>query len=136
MNEDDLKEQIEKKEEFTEEVENVCLYFKERGIYAAYILSPVAQLHKPLSEIERHLLFRHESFSPGLNLFSQRSEEKLSEILAEKRNFKVIDQSRVFEGIKETVYYDGVHFTPEASRLHAKKLSEELIEIIKEIQGK
>ncbi|MBO4698663.1 hypothetical protein J5690_03515 [bacterium] len=121
---------------FTEEVENVCLYFKERGIYAAYILSPVAQLHKPLSEIERHLLFRHESFSPGLNLFSQRSEEKLSEILAEKRNFKVIDQSRVFEGIKETVYYDGVHFTPEASRLHAKKLSEELIEIIKEIQGK
>ena len=119
---------------FTEKVEETCLYFKERGFYTAYVLSPIAQLNKPLSEIERHLLFRHESFSPGLNLFSQRSEEKISEILAAKRDFKVIDLSRVFEGIKETVYYDGVHFTPEGSRLQAKKLSEELSGIIKEIQ--
>ncbi|MBO7126099.1 SGNH/GDSL hydrolase family protein [bacterium] len=121
---------------FTEKVEDTCLYFEERGVNAAYVLSPVAQLNKPLSEIERHLLFRHESFSNGLNLFTQRCEEKISEILAAKRNFKVIDQSRVFDGIKETVYYDGVHFTPEGSRLHAKKLSEELVAIIKEIQNK
>ena len=119
---------------FTEKVEETCLYFKERGVYAAYVFSPVAQLHKPLTEIERHLLFRHESFSPGLNLFSQRSEEGISEILAQKKNFKVIDQSRIFEGIKETIYYDGVHFTPEGSRLHAKRLSEKLAVIIEEMQ--
>ena len=119
---------------FPEKVENLCNYFKEKGVYAAYVLSPVAQLHKPLTEIERHLLFRHESFSPGLNIFTQHSEEGISEILTKKKNFKVIDQSRVFDGIKETVYYDGVHYTPEGSRLHAKKLSEELAVIIKEMQ--
>ena len=121
---------------FPEKVENLCNYFKERGVYAAYVLSPVAQLNKPLTEIESHLLFRHESFSPGLNLFTQRSEEGIVKALTKKENIKVIDQSRVFEGIKETVYYDGVHFTPEGSRLHAKKLSEELAVIIDEIQGK
>jgi len=121
---------------FPEKVEDLCNYFKERGVYAAYVLSPVAQLNKPLTEIESHLLFRHESFSPGLNLFTQRSEEGIVKALTKKENIKVIDQSRVFEGIKETVYYDGVHFTPEGSRLHAKKLSEELAVIINEIQGK
>lgn len=120
---------------FPEKVEELCNYFNERGVYTAYVLSPVAQLHKPLTEIERHLLFRHESFSPGLNLFTQRCEESISEILAQKKNFKVIDQSRVFEGIKETVYYDGVHYTPDGSRLHAKKLAEELAGIIEEMQN-
>lgn len=119
---------------FPQRVEDICNYFSERGVYAAYVLSPVAQLHKPLTEIERHLLFRHEAFSPGLNLFTQLSEEGISEILTKKKNIKVIDQSRVFEGVKETVYYDGVHYTPEGSKLHAKKLAEELAEIIKEMQ--
>lgn len=121
---------------FTENVGETCSYFRERGIYAAYILSPIAQLHKPLSEIERHLLFRHESFSPGLNLFSRRCAEKIAGILAAQHDFKVIDLSRIFEETKETVFYDGIHFTPAASRLHAKKLSEEIVEIIKEIQDK
>ena len=121
---------------FPEKVEDLCNYFKERRVYAAYVLSPVAQLNKPLTEIESHLLFRHESFSPGLNLFTQRSEEEIVKALTKKENIKVIDQSRVFEGIKETVYYDGVHFTPEGSRLHAKKLSEEIAVIIREMQNK
>ena len=121
---------------FTEKIEEFCNYFNERGVYAAYVLPPVAQVNKPLTEIERHLLFRHESFSPGLNLFTKQCEEKIREILSKKRNFKVIDQSRVFEGIKETVYYDGVHYTPDGSRLHAEKLSEELVVIIKEIRNK
>lgn len=120
---------------FTEKIEEFCNYFNERGVYAAYVLPPVAQVNKPLTEIERHLLFRHESFSPGLNLFTKQCEEKIREILSKKRNFKVIDQSRVFEGIKETVYYDGVHYTPDGSRLHAKKLAEELAGIIEEMQN-
>jgi|GEM_PF-980740 len=132
-------EKIEKSDIFvkklSENVEDVCLYFKERGVYAAYILPPIAQLHKPVSEIEGHLLFRHESFSPGLNLFSQRSWEKISEILAKKRNFKVIDLSMVFEGTKETMFYDGVHFTPAASRIMAHELSGKLAVIIEEIQN-
>ena len=121
---------------FPEKVEELCNYFNDRGVYAAYVISPVAQLNKPLTEIERHLLFRHESFSPGLNLFTQRSEEGIVKALTKNENIRIIDQSRVFEGIKDTVYYDGVHYTPEGSRLHAEKLSEELTVIIKEIQNK
>ena len=120
---------------FHEMVRDTCSYFRERGIFAAYILSPVAQLHKPLTEIERHLLFRHEAFSPGLNLFSRRCGEKIAEILTTQRDFKVIDLSRIFEETKDTVYYDGVHYTPEGSRMYSKKLSEKLVEIIEKMQN-
>ena len=121
---------------FPKKVEDACSYFQEQGIYTAYVLPPIIQVKRPLSEIETHLLFRQESFVPGLNLFARRCEEGLSGVFAEKRNFNVIDQTKIFNGSKETLFYDGMHFTPEGSRMSAEGLSEKLVVIIEEMQNK
>lgn len=116
---------------FSERVENICGYFEENNIRAVFVIPSLVHMKKSLTDIEKHLVFRHESFSPGLNFFSKYCCGKIVEILGKKQNLHFVDQSRVFDGISDTVFYDGVHFTPDGVKFAADKMSEELVKILK-----
>ena len=127
------------KEEFAEKFPETFLgrisdaagYFDKLGILSVFILTPQVQIKKPLSDIEKQILYLNEIAFPGINLFSLKCISGVKNALKTgKYSGNIIDYSEIFNGNPDTVFYDGVHYTPEALRVEADKITEDIAKIL------
>lgn len=127
------------KEEFAEKFPETFLgrisdaagYFDKLGILSVFILTPQVQIKKPLSDIEKQILYLNEIAFPGINLFSLKCISGVKNALKTgKYSGNIIDYSEIFNGNPDTVFYDGIHYTPEALRVEADKITEDIAKIL------
>lgn len=106
-------------------------FFDQKGIVSLFFLQPLIQIKNPLSDNEKLHLYRNEMYSPGINLFAMRCIEGVKKTM-EKGNYgkNIIDHSDIFQGMLDTVFYDGIHYTPTALKIEADNMSEEIIKIL------
>lgn len=106
-------------------------FFDKKGIVSLFFLQPLIQIKRPLSENEKLNLYRNEMYSPGINLFAVRCTEGVKNALKTGDYDKnIIDHSNLFQNYPDTVFYDGIHYTPKALKLEADKMSEDIIKIL------
>lgn len=106
-------------------------FFDQKGIVSLFFLQPLIQVKRPLSSNEELNLYRNEMYSPGINLFALRCIEGVEKEMKTGRYGKnIIDHSKLFQGYFDTVFYDGIHFTPKALKLEADKMSEDIIKTL------
>jgi len=118
-------------ETFLNRISDAAAYFDKLGIKSLFILMPLIQTKKPLSNIEIQTIYMNEAASPGINLFYSKCIEGVKKALKTgKYDTNVIDNSEVFQGIPDTVFYDGIHYTPTALKIEADKMSEDIIKIL------
>ncbi len=106
-------------------------FFDQKGMVSLFFLQPLIQIKNPLSDNEKLHLYRNEMYSPGINLFAMRCIEGVKKTM-EKGNYgkNIIDHSEIFQGMLDTVFYDGIHYTPTALKIEADNMSEEIIKIL------
>ena len=106
-------------------------FFDQKGIVSLFFLQPLIQIKNPLSNNEELHLYRNEMYSPGINLFALRCIEGVKKAM-EKGDYgkNIIDHSDIFQGMLDTVFYDGIHYTPTALKIEADNMSEEIIKIL------
>lgn len=105
-------------------------YFKAWGIPTLFILPPIPQFKNPLSEIEKKILFQREFYTPGINQFTEECYVETIKQVDRQSDVKVANHSRIFNGMEETVFFDGLHMTPKANRMAAEKIAGDLIKIL------
>ena len=105
-------------------------YFKARNIPTLILLSPLAQVKKHLSDIEKEILFRQDLSLPGINLFTRECYREMIKKVMSQHDFAAADHTAIFDDTDETVFFDGLHLTPDAAKTAAVKLSEEIIKIM------
>ncbi|MBO4700114.1 SGNH/GDSL hydrolase family protein [bacterium] len=112
---------------FFERAEKTSEKFKRRGIETVFFFSPLIQMKTPLSNIEQNMLYRNEMIFPGHNNYFLRCAEGIVE-----REYPVVfTQKNIFEGHSGTMFYDGLHFTPEASRIVGGDVAEKIAGLLK-----
>jgi len=118
-------------ETFLNRISDAAAYFDKLGIKSLFILMPLIQTKKPLSNIEIQTIYMNEAASPGINLFYSKCIEGVKKALKTgKYDTNVIDNSEVFQGIPDTVFYDGIHYAPKFLRIEAEHIADELITIL------
>ena len=118
-------------ETFLDRISDAAAYFDKLGIKSLFILTPLIQTKKPLSNIEIQTIYMNEAASPGINLFYSKCIEGVKKALKTgKYDTNVIDNSEVFPGIPDTVFYDGIHYAPKFLRIEAEHIADELITIL------
>ena len=112
-------------------MKDAAVFFDKKGIVALFFLQPLIQLKNPLSDNEKLHLYRNEMYSPGINLFALRCIEGVKKAM-EKGGYgkNIIDHTDIFQGMLDTVFYDGIHYTPKALKIEADKMSEDIIKIL------
>ncbi|MBP5407244.1 SGNH/GDSL hydrolase family protein [bacterium] len=105
-------------------------YFKAWGVPTLFILPPIPQFKNPLSEIEKKILFQREFYTPGINQFTEECYVETIKQVEQQSDVKVVNHSEMFDGMDETVFFDGLHMTPKANRMAAEKMAGDLIKIL------
>lgn len=106
-------------------------FFDKKGIPSLFILPAMLHIKRPLSNNEKMSLYKNEMYSPGINLFSVKCIEGVKEALKTgKYGTNIIDQSEIFQGVTETVFFDGIHYTPTFMRVAADHIADELIKTL------
>lgn len=98
-----------------------------RGIMSAFFLPPLLPLKEPLSTLERNMLYKTEMDYPGSTNYSLRCAESFSE----SQDPVVFEQTYIFNGYSQTMFYDGLHFTPEGSRIVGNNVADRIIPMLK-----
>jgi len=118
-------------ETFLGRISGAAAYFDKLGILSVFILSPQIQTKKPLSDIEKQILYLNEISFPGINLFSLKCIDGVKNALkAGKYSGNIVDHSEIFNRNPDTVFYDGIHYTPKALRVEADKMTEDIVKIL------
>lgn len=99
----------------------------EKGIKSVFFYPPFLQLKKPLSSLEQNMIYKNEMTVPGVNNYILRCADGI----AESENPVLFLQTTVFNGHPETMFYDGVHFTPEGSRIVGNNMADRIIPLLK-----
>lgn len=99
-----------------------------KGIKTVFVFSTFLQSKEFWSSTEHNLIYRNEIAVPGLNSYVLRCVEGMSE----SEDPVIFNHSYVFDGYSDTMFYDGVHFTPTASRIVGNDVAERLIPLLKE----
>ena len=111
-------------------------YFKESGIEQVYILPSTIQMKQPLSDLEKKIMANYEPFLPGYNAFIRKSYEGIISSFGNRElPFTFIDQSLLFDGETETIYFDGMHVSPQGSRKIAESITGILSDLLLENQA-
>lgn len=106
-------------------------YFAERGLKTLFVFSPTIQTKHPLSKIEEEISLRNELEVQGFHdFFLTCFNGVLETYIREKPDLVLLDQSRIFDGM-DTCFFDGMHYTPEASRISAGNISNKIAEMIR-----
>lgn len=106
-------------------------YFSDNGLKTLFVFAPALQTKHPLSRIEEEISFRNELEVPGVHDFFLACFNGVRDTcVREKPDVVLLDQSRIFDGM-DTCFFDGVHYTPEASRISAKSISDKIVEMIR-----
>lgn len=111
-------------------IKEISDYFKKYNINSLIVMPPLIQTKSSLSESEKNLMFQREILAPGVNHFTRDCYLKTIDEVMRLADVNAVDHSGIFNGIKETVFYDGLHLTPGMSRMSAEKISADLIKII------
>ncbi|MBO4711588.1 SGNH/GDSL hydrolase family protein [bacterium] len=116
---------------FLDRMTDATAFFDRLEIPSLFIFPPLMQTKRPLSENEKYLLFLNEITFPGINLFSLKCIEGIRNTLKTgKYGANIVDYSDIFQGEKETIFFDGLHYTPKFVRKMAEHVSDELIKIL------
>ena len=99
----------------------------EKGIKSVFVFSTFLQSKELLSTSEHNMIYKNEIAVPGLNSYVLRCVAGISE----SEDPVIFNQSYVFNGYSETMFYDGVHFTPKASRIVGNDVAERIIPLLK-----
>lgn len=106
-------------------------YFSEHGLKTLFVFSATVQTKRPLSKIEEEISLRNELEIPGFHDFFVTCFNGVWETyVREKPDLVLLDQSKIFDGM-DTCFFDGMHYTPEASRISAKNISDKIAEMIR-----
>ncbi len=112
---------------FKSRIEYASGMLARKGIKSVFFYPPFLQLKKPLSTPERNLFYRNEIAVPGLNTYSIRCAKGISE----STNPLIFTQSYLFNGNANTMFYDGIHYTPEATRIVGNNVADRMIPLLK-----
>lgn len=99
----------------------------EKGIKSVFVFSTFLQSKELLSTSEHNMIYKNEIAVPGLNSYVLRCVAGISE----SEDPVIFNQSYVFNGYSETMFYDGVHFTPKASHIVGNDVAERIIPLLK-----
>ena len=125
-------QKIEIAEEFPEaylgRMADAADFFDKKGIVPLFVLPPMIHVKQPLSDNEKLFLYRNEMYLPGINLFTIKCINGVREALKTgKYGADIVDQSEIFQGELDTVFFDGIHFTPKFVRTAADHIADEII---------
>lgn len=116
---------------YLDRMKDASIYFERQGIHSLFILPPLVQTKTPLSENEKYVLYLNEIATPGINLFSIKCIEGVRKALKTGRyGTNIVDQSRIFQGELDTIFFDGIHYTPRFMRIAADHIADELIKTL------
>ena len=108
-------------------------FFEKKGIVPLFIIPAIIHVKRPFSDNEKFFLYRNEMYSPGINFFTNKCIEGVKEALKTgKYGTNIIDQSGIFQGERDTVFFDGIHYTPKFMRVSADRIADELIKTLEE----
>jgi len=108
----------------------VSNYFNERNIPSLFILPPLVQSKEPPSALETNLMFQREFLAPGVNHFTKKCYEETVREVMELSDINVMNHSGMFNGMEETVFFDGLHLTHKAIGMSADKIAGGIIKIL------
>lgn len=118
---------------FLDRITDASIFFERKGIPSLFILPPLIQYKQPLSDHEQNVLYQTENFSPGISLFTLQCINGVKKRLKTGKYGKnIIDHSEILQGELDTVFFDGMHYTPQALREEAESIAEELVKILEE----
>ena len=113
---------------FKERIGRASKVLGEKGIKTVFFFPPFLQLKKPLSISERNMFYRNEIAVPGLNSYAIRCASGIGE----SKDPVVFIQPYLFNGNGNTMFYDGTHYTPEATRIVGHNVADRMIPLLKE----
>ena len=106
-------------------------FFDKNGVASLFILPALIHTKRPLSDNEKFFLYRNEMRSPGINLFTEKCVNGVREALKSgKYAANIVDQSGIFQSELDTVFFDGIHYTPKFMRVSADHIAEEIIKTL------
>lgn len=106
-------------------------FFDKKGVASLFVLPALMHTKRPLSENEKFFLYRNEMYSNGINLFTKKCVDGVKEALKTgKYGANIVDQSGIFQGEQDTVFFDGIHYTPKFMRTAADHIAEEIIKTL------
>ena len=77
------------------------------------------------------MIYLAENVFPGMNIFSEKCISGVLEALKTgKYGNNIVDHSNVFNDIQDTVFFDGMHYTPRFARIEAEHIADELIKML------
>ena len=107
---------------------DATLFFEKNGIASLFVIPAIIHVKRPFSDNEKFFLYRNEMYSPGINLFTEKCVDGVKKALKTgKYGTNIVDQSGIFQGERDTVFFDGIHYTPKFMRVAAAHITEELI---------
>lgn len=114
-------------EKFNERMKNASEKLEKQGIKTVFFFPPIVQLKEPLSKIEQNMFYKNEMNIAGYNNYIV----KCAEGIPESEKPVVFSQKDLFKGYPETAFFDGLHFTPEASRIVGNDVAEKILSLLK-----
>ena len=109
-------------------MEDAAAFFNEKGIASLFIVPAMIHTKQPLSGNEKLFLFRNEAYLPGINLFTVKCIEGIKEALKSgKYSANIVDHTGIFQGELDTVFFDGIHYTPRFIRKAGDHIADEMI---------
>ena len=116
---------------YLDRMKDATIYFERLGIPSLFILQPLIHTKKPLSGHEKYMIYLAENVFPGMNIFSEKCISGVLEALKTgKYGNNIVDHSNVFNDIQDTVFFDGMHYTPRFARIEAEHIADELIKML------
>ncbi len=116
---------------FFNRMQSAAQYLKSKGVDTILILPPVPQTKEPLSDLEKEMTLFYEAVLPGYNKYIKKCVANILKTMSERDNsFIFVDQTDIFDGEQETVFFDGMHFTPDASTETAAEISGILVRFL------
>lgn len=113
-------------EKFNERIRKASEKLGQEGIKTVFFFPPIVQLKEPLSKIEKNMFYKNEMNIAGYNNYIV----KCAEGVPESKKPVVFTQKDLFKGYPETAFFDGLHFTPEASRIVGKDVAEKVLSVL------
>ena len=120
-------------EVYLNRIKNASAYFEKSGIPSLFIIQPLIHVKNPLSEHEKYMLYLAEVAFPGVNIFYQKCIDGVLDALKTgDYGSNIIDHTKIFQGNQDTVFFDGIHYTPKALKFEADKMSKGMIKFLEE----
>ncbi|MBR4532552.1 SGNH/GDSL hydrolase family protein [bacterium] len=106
-------------------------FFDKKGVASLFILPALIHTKRPWSDNEKFFLYKNEMYSNGINLFTKKCVEGVRKALKSgKYGTNIVDQSGIFQGEQDTVFFDGIHYTPKFMRIAADHIADEIIKTL------